>query len=163
MKKLLLVLLAVASLSTVAVAQSNVEKGKFIVGANVTELNLDILQDFSLTINAGGGYFIADNFAILGQVSAGFADEVTLFGLFVGAGYYIMPTATGAFNVNAMVGFNTGKVRGYSDTAFGAFIGAGYSFFLNERVSLDPMLNVGIPFEEGDVSLGLGIGFSIYF
>jgi len=163
MKKLLLVLLAVASLSTVAVAQSNVSKGKFIVGANVTELNLDILQDFSLSLDAGGGYFIADNFAILGQVGAGFADDITLFRLFVGAGYYIMPTATGAFNIKALVGFNTGKVYGYSDTAFAAMIGAGYSFFLNDYVSLDPMLNLGIPFEEGDVSLGLGIGFSIYF
>jgi len=163
MKKLLLVLLAVASLSTVAVAQSNISKGKFIVGANVPELYLDILEDFSLTLNAGGGYFIEDNFAILGQVGVGFAEDVTLFGLFVGAGYYIMPTETGAFNVKAMVGFNTGKVYGISDTAFSALIGAGYSFFLNDYVSLDPMLNLGIPFEEGDVSLGLGIGFSIYF
>ena len=185
MKKILLVLLAIASLSTTVIAQDDVEKGKFVFGTGLAFSGIGS----TLSLNISGSYFITDHIAILGQISlgsgiGGFYNEYYSYRYhnnygtiytggdlysyysyptlcyYLGFGFYFTPESKGSVMLNLMIG---GSGDGY-----GFVTNLGYSFFLSKTISLSPYLHLGLPFEEdfplgGKIFLGPGVKLGIHF
>lgn len=95
MKKLILL---VCLLATTLVAQAQFEKGKWMVNPSVTGLNLthDTETDkTSFGINAQGGAFLVDNFALLVNAGARWNEQqgdCHVYNMGVGIRYYFEKT-----------------------------------------------------------------------
>lgn len=154
MKKIIMIAVAVLTMTTAASAQT--EKGTIYGAARVSGLDLEFMPDFRFGLSAEGGYFLANNFALTAGLRLGFANNTNNFGLSVGGRYNF----TRSFFAGADLNFN--KWKGV-DATFGLGIFAGYSLFLTDKIAIEPLLRLGIPFTGGDIELGLSAGFGFYF
>lgn len=160
MKKLAVLL---ASILTSVVANAQFEQGKWYVGTSVTGLGISYsgVEEFNIGLEAKGGYMIADDWMLLGQLGwhhsglEGAADEVSLG---IGGRYYIVQNGL-YLGVNAkLVHAN----RNYNDLMPG--IEVGYAFFLNKNVTIEPAIYYDQSFKShSDYSkIGFKVGLGIY-
>ncbi len=158
----LLVCLLVATVA----AQAQFEKGKWILDASLSGLNLTRNTDTDKTnfgLEAKGGAFLADNFALLLDIGGqwpGGGTNVTKVG--VGGRYYI--SSIGLF-AGADVNFKhikekyleEGEDGKYNRVGFGVEVG--YAFFLSRTVTLEPSVFWDIDKDRSEFGLKLGFGF----
>lgn len=138
----------------------NQEETPYSTGTKILQANnllaIDITNEV-LNLNFGMGGFVSDNFAIIGQLNR------------LGAG----SSYTAAFTEIALTGlyyFNSGFFIGpsivydnyYEDV--GLRLGCGYAIFLNESISIEPMIVTNVteigyndPFEQFVIGGNLGI------
>ncbi len=159
MKKL--AIMAVALLTTAA-AHAQFESGKKYCGASLTGLNLSYngSQDLNLGVQAKAGYFIADDWMLLGQA------EYNHSGL-DGVKDYFSVGAQGRFYVeqNGLylgAGVKLAHTGSYNDFMPGVEIG--YAFFLGKQVTIEPAIYYDQSFKNhADYStVGLKVGIGVY-
>ncbi len=149
------------------------EQGKILMGATsnlgLSVLSQDAVEDnnFNLSLNAQGGYFVIDNLAAGLNLGFGVSNQgdISVNSFVVGpfGRYYFDNVFFGA-------GFsfiNTNRDDGITDlSSSGSQIGLelGYAAFINNNVAIEPALtyfNTGGDFD-GQTSIALNIGFTIY-
>lgn len=167
MKKILFMVFAAFLMAGTAMAQLPVKKGNMFVNADLSNLNLSFGGgSTSFALGAHGGYFLADNLALMAGLGIGTRSfegggSSTDFDINAGARYYFAEQSKGSFFANGLLGVNKWTDL---DATFGLTLGAGYALFLNEHVSLEPMVNLQLPFSSGsDVTFSIGGGISVYF
>ena len=150
MKKIAIAALALV-VSTTAHAQF--ESGKQYIGASMTGLNLSYngSQNLNLGIQAKAGYFVEDDWMLLGQV------EYNHSGLEGVKGYYIEQNG-----LYLGGGVKLAHSGGYNDFMPGVEVG--YAFFLGKSVTLEPAIYYDQSFKKHvDYStVGLKLGIGIY-
>ncbi len=169
MKKVLLMMIAIVLTAGTAMAQIPTERGNAFVNAHTSDFNLSFGNGTRFSLGANAGYFVFNNFAVLGGlgVSAtkykenGIEFKTNSFNVNVGARFYFAEQNNGKFFASGLFGVD--KAKGRDATASLTF-NAGYALFLNEHVALEPLVNLWIPFSDGyDVRFSLGAGISVYF
>ncbi|MBO4826685.1 MAG: hypothetical protein J5506_05560 [Prevotella sp.] len=166
MKKIAMMIVALA-MTVAAQAQyygyktTPFHQDKYFIGASVSGLDLhyNSVDDFTLGLNATAGYFVFDNWLVLGNVgfnTNGPADDSFSFG--GGARYYIEQNGL-------YLGANLNYVHAYkgcNDLMPGVEVG--YAFFLSRTVTVEPAIYYNISTKDfSDRStVGLKIGFGIY-
>jgi hypothetical protein len=157
MKKiaLLFVLLSVALASS-----AQFEQGKFYVNTSLTGLNLSYngTNDLNLGVNAEGGYFMADNLMLLGQVGLQHyqhADDV--FTLGARGRYYIIQN--GLYLDAGVKYLHQGD---YNDVMPGLEVG--YAFFLSHTVTIEPAVyyDQSLKNHSDYSTVGFKVGFGFY-
>ncbi|QUB46381.1 outer membrane beta-barrel protein [Prevotella sp. oral taxon 475] len=161
MRKKLFLLAAALFLTLTASAQF--EEEKVYVGGSLTglDLNYNGNNGFSFGVQARGGYFLEDNWLVLGQVAFEHSGHKTVPDyISVGAGlrYYIVQN--GLF-----LGANCNFVHAYhnyNDLMPGLEIG--YAFFISKTVTIEPSVYYNQSFKNhADFStVGLKLGVGIY-
>lgn len=161
MKKKLMAM-AVALLATTA-ASAQFEEGKTYIGGSLTGLNASYSgsDKFCLGIQAQGGYFVADDIMLYGQVGYdhnGNKEIKDRYSVGVGGRYYI--EQNGVFlGANCKFLHASG---GYDDIMPGVEVG--YAFFLSRTVTVEPAIYYDQSFKKhSDFStIGLRLGVGIY-
>lgn len=157
MKKL--AIMAVALLTTVA-AHAQFESGKKYCGASLTGLNLSYngSQDLSLGVQAKVGYFVADDWMMLGQVD--YTHQK-------GVDDYFSVGAQGRFYVeqNGLylgAGVKLAHTGSYNDFMPGVEIG--YAFFIGKQVTIEPAIYYDQSFKNHSQysTVGLKVGLGLY-
>lgn len=160
MKKIFFALL-LAAVSLGASAQF--EKGTKYVSASLSGLEMSWHKDggFQLGLDAVGGYFIADNWMLLGQFGWLHRPHFDALDLGAGARYYM--SRNGLF-------FGGGLKYQHSKSSFKTdnfFITpeVGYCFYLNDHVSIEPAVycDMCLNHFKDFTKIGLKIGFGYYF
>lgn len=152
-----------AGMLVAVVGYAQFEKGKWYVGASVSGLDISYSgsEEFNIGLDAKGGYLLADDWMLLGQVGwqhsglDGVSDNVMLG---IGGRYYIIQNGL-YLGVNAkLVHAN----RNYNDFMPGLEVG--YAFFLNKTVTIEPSVYYDQSFKNhSDYSkIGFKIGIGIY-
>ena len=177
MKKLVLsVALVATGLFASAQEGDATAKGKILVNVNVASdavgntsfalRNTDGYTEWS--IGAEGGYFVADNLAVIGGlgvagVSGDDVDSETAFRYKLGARYYVS-------NVIPVQVDLTGDTKGGEDvdgTTNALFVGlqAGYAWYVADNVSVEPALRYNITTDEDKAksSFQALVGFNLHF
>lgn len=144
-------------------ASAQFEKGKTYVGGSLTGLNMKYTgsEKFNLGVQANAGYFIADDFMLLGQAGyehngkKGVDDK---FNAAFGARYYIEQNGI-------YLGVNCKYIHGgkkFNDVMPGVEVG--YAFFLNNCLTVEPAIYYDQSFKSHkDYSaIGLKIGLGVY-
>lgn len=177
MKKLIIAgIFATAGILGTASAQ--IQKGNWMVGAQVA--NVKFTNGFDLNLTPQLGYFIKDNWAIGGQVDLNIADQTnggTTTDIGVGAftRYYLSPGEQGVDNLlnhgrffgQANVGYKgINQSAGATTNGLGLGIGVGYSYFITKNVGLEALVKfegvAGGGNQNFNGDLKLGVGFQIY-
>ncbi len=169
MKKLIVITFALFSMASSLTAQ--ISKGDFFVttsflggrsfGASGNVLDIAFGDQSSFYLNSGGGYFLIDNLALVGDMGFSFAEDYNSFVLDAGVRYYFAEVGPGVFYGSGLFGFD--KVKDI-DAVFGLQLGGGYAIFLTSNIAIEPQLKLDIPFKDGyNVSFHMGGSFSIYF
>lgn len=161
MKKKLMAM-AVALLATTA-ASAQFEEGKTYIGGSLTGLNASYSgsDKLCLGIQAQGGYFVADDIMLYGQVGYdhnGNKEIKDRYSVGVGGRYYI--EQNGVFlGANCKFLHASG---GYDDIMPGVEVG--YAFFLSRTVTVEPAIYYDQSFKKhSDFStIGLRLGVGIY-
>jgi outer membrane protein W len=156
---------------TILGASAQTEKGTWMVGANVANLNYGITQkDFSVSLNPQAGYFISNNVALGANLSLGIyaPDEGdTQTSYFIGPfvrGYF-GGTEKGKLFAQGNVGFGGVSESGESNSLTNLGAGLGYAYFITKNVGLETSLgyNYTKPKDfDGQSNIGLNFGFQIY-
>lgn len=152
-----------AGMLVAVVGYAQFEKGKWYVGASVSGLDISYSgsEEFNIGLDAKGGYLLADDWMLLGQVGwqhsglDGVSDNVMLG---IGGRYYIIQNGL-YLGVNAkLVHAN----RNYNDFMPGLEVG--YAFFLNKTVTIEPSVYYDQSFKNhSDYSkIGFKIGIGVY-
>lgn len=152
-----------AGMLVAVVGYAQFEKGKWYVGASVSGLDVSYSgsEEFNIGLDAKGGYLLADDWMLLGQVGwqhsglDGVSDNVMLG---IGGRYYIIQNGL-YLGVNAkLVHAN----RNYNDFMPGLEVG--YAFFLNKTVTIEPSVYYDQSFKNhSDYSkIGFKIGIGVY-
>ena len=174
MKKVVFTIFMVAVAYTANSQENNGQtaKGKFLIelntqvgGSNSAFTN----TGFSFTnvhgynawsVGLGGGYFIADNFAL--KAGFGYKDGSggnSSFAYNFGAKYYLKGKIP--FEVN----LSGSNVDVLIDRPLFLGLSGGYAFFLGDKLSIEPKINYSIPLKNKNFlkkSLSLGVSFSIH-
>lgn len=159
MRKLALV--AVALLASVA-AHAQFESGKKYCGASLTGLNLSYngTEDLNLGIQAKAGYFVANDWMLLGQA------EYQHSGL-EGTKDYFSVGAQGRFYIeqNGLylgAGAKLVHTGSYNDLMPGVEIG--YAFFVGRQVTIEPAVYYDQSFKNhaDHSTVGLKVGIGVY-
>lgn len=162
MKKLALF---VCLLVVTVAAQAQFEKGKWVVNPSITglELSHDTGADkTSFGLEAKGGAFLLDNFALLVHGGAAWntgGSDLDVYTLGVGGRYYLS-------KVGVYLGADVNVDRwdaghGLDDTKFSFGLEAGYAFFLTRTVTIEPAAYWNI--NDDRSKFGLKVGFGFYF
>lgn len=152
-----------AGMLVAVVGYAQFEKGKWYIGASVSGLDISYSgsEEFNIGLDAKGGYLLADDWMLLGQVGwqhsglDGVSDNVMLG---IGGRYYIIQNGL-YLGVNAkLVHAN----RNYNDFMPGLEVG--YAFFLNKTVTIEPSVYYDQSFKNhSDYSkIGFKIGIGVY-
>lgn len=160
MKKILFTLLLTA-VSLGAAAQF--EKGTKYVNASISDFGLSYskVPGFSMGIHAGGGYFVADNWMLQGQLGWGHVAGDNTFNMGAGVRYCMKQNGL-FFSGNIKYGLtDMGKVfhNAYLTPE------VGYCFYLNDHVSLEPSVYVDMCLNrfKDFTKVGLKLSFGYYF
>lgn len=163
MKKIFIALL-LAAVSLGASAQF--QKGTKYVNASLTGFGLDYHKagGFHIGIGAGGGYFIADSWALLGQLGWDHQDGANEFEIGFNARYYLKNNGlffTGGLKYGA---FNPGGDEPVSRNIY-LTPEIGYCFYLNNHVSIEPsvFLDMSMNHFSDFTKVGLKLSFGYYF
>jgi hypothetical protein len=164
MKKFI-VSIAMLAMTLVANAQSSdtpFAKGKIYVGAGFSGLNLhyNSKSKWNFDINARGGYFIEDNWMLLGEFLWGIRQKAdNSFAIGAGGRYYIVQNGLylGAGARFAHQGSD------YND--FMPNVNVGYAYFLNHHVTIEPELYFDISTKsfKDYTGVGLRVTMGVYF
>ncbi|MBC7949219.1 MAG: outer membrane beta-barrel protein [Chitinophagaceae bacterium] len=157
-------------LGIIATANAQTEKGDWLVGGRV-----DINTGDNSTVigfSPGAGLFVIDNLAIGANLNLNYtksADiKVTNFAIGPFVRYYftkakVRPLLHGSIN------FGSTKVKTplgtESNTASTLFLGGGVAIFINDNVSLEPIIgysNTKYKNFEGSGAFNFGFGFQVY-
>ena len=159
------VAIAMLAMTLASSAQSSdtpFAKGKVYVGAGFSGLNLhyNSKTKWNFDINARGGYFIEDNWMLLGEFLWGIRQKAdNSFALGAGARYYIVQNGLylGAGARYARQGSE------YND--FVPNINVGYAYFLNHYVTIEPELYFDISTKsfKDYTGVGLRVTMGVYF
>ena len=141
-----------------------INRGNTFINAQTTNfgiINVDGSTTFNLNVNMG--HFVANRFALVGglgyEYQKDYANNITLN---AGFRFYLTKANKGGLFFNSQL--NAAKYIGAKFDLWGFTIGGGYSFFPNNRVALEPIINFVIPFEEGIPNIFVfGCGVSIFF
>ena len=164
MKKFI-VSIAMLAMTLVANAQSSdtpFEKGKIYVGAGFSGLNLNYNSNtkWNFDINARGGYFIEDNWMLLGEFMWGIRQKSdNSFKLGAGARYYIVQNG---------LYLGAGARYAHQGSEYNDFvpnINVGYAYFLNHYVTIEPELYFDISTKsfKDYTGVGLRVTMGVYF
>jgi len=163
MKKIIFTLLfAVISLGTFA----QFEKRTMYVNASLTGFGLSYSKQpgFCMNIEAAGGYFFADNWAVKGLIGWDHVDAANTFDMGAGVRYYLHNNGL-FFGTGIKYGLTS--AGGDTDVLHNVFLPleAGYCFFLNDHVSLEPSFFVDMCFNhfKESTKFGLKLSFGYYF
>lgn len=157
--------LAACLLLVTLAANAQFEKGKWVINTSVTGLDLSHDTGTGHTnfgLEARGGAFLADNFALLLHLGADWRESAAdTYGAGVGGRYYFQRSGIylGA-NVN-VERFNYSDKALKDESKFSFGLEAGYAFFLSRTVTLEP--GVYWKIYEGHSRYGLKVGFGFYF
>ena len=159
------VAIAMLAMTLASSAQSSdtpFAKGKVYVGAGFSGLNLHYNSKTkgNFDINARGGYFIADNWMLLGELLWGIRQKADKsFSLGAGARYHIVQNGLylGAGARFAHQGSD------YND--FMPNVNVGYAYFLNHHVTIEPELYFDISTKsfKDYTGVGLRVTMGVYF
>lgn len=159
MKKL--AILAVALLCAGA-ANAQFESGKKYCGASLTGLNLSYngQQKLNLGIQAKAGYFVADDWMLLGQAEynhSSQADPKDYFSVGAQGRFYVEQNG-----LYLGAGVKLVHAGSYNDVMPGVEIG--YAFFLGKQVTIEPAVYYDQSFKShSDYStVGLKVGIGVY-
>ena len=167
MKKIFIALL-IATFSLGASAQF--EKGTKYVNASLTGFGLSYskVPGFCMNIEAGGGYFVANDWMVKGLIGWDHVGGSNTFNLGIGGRYYMKDNG---FFFGA--GIKYGLQGGGGDEWGGAQVvhnvylplEGGYCFFLNDHVTIEPSLYVDMCFNHFKeyTKVGLKVSFGYYF
>ena len=157
--------LAMFAMALTASAQSSdtpFEKGKIYVGAGFSGLNLNYNSNtkWNFDINTRGGYFIEDNWMLLGEFMWGIrqkADNEFLLG--AGARYYIVQNG---------LYLGAGARYAHQGSEYNDFVpnvNVGYAYFLNRHVTIEPELYFDISTKsfKDYTGVGLRVMLGVYF
>lgn len=166
MKKIVLLFcLLVASVA----AQAQFEKGKWFINPGITGMNLVHSTENDKTsfgLEAQGGYFLFDNFALMAnlggswntEVAREYGSDIDTYRMGAGVRYYFD-------KVGIFVGGNCNIERWcgdyLSETKFSFGMEAGYAFFLSRTVTLEPSFYWNL--NEDRSRFGVKLGFGVYF
>lgn len=163
MKKIIFSLLfAVVSMGAFA----QFEKGTKYVNASLTGFGLDYCKagGFHLGISAGGGYFVADNWMLLGQLGWDHQDSANEFNLGAGARYYMVDNG---FFFGGGLRYGLISAGGDADVVHNVYLApeVGYCFYLNDHVSIEPSFFVDMCLNhfKDYTKFGLKVSFGYYF
>ncbi|MBK7884752.1 MAG: porin family protein [Chitinophagaceae bacterium] len=185
MKKIYLVAAALLSMTAATFAQT--QKGYYIIGGQLSNMNLDLQKNgtaFSLNVTPRVAWFIQDNFAVGGEVLIGLntLKGSTQFNYGIGpiARYYVAEKGMQLmkktnFFVDANIGVygQNSKSDGNSSVStngLGVGIGPGLAYFINQNISIEGLLkfrhtsNFGnsINVNKNSSAINLAIGFQIH-
>ena len=164
MKKIFIALAMFAMALTVSAQSSDTpfEKGKVYVGAGFSGLNLNYNSNtkWNFDINARGGYFIEDNWMLLGEFLWGIRQKAdNSYAIGAGGRYYIVQNGLylGAGARYARQG------KDYND--FVPNVNIGYAYFLNHYVTIEPELYFDISTKsfKDYTGVGLRVTMGVYF
>ncbi|MDR1371850.1 MAG: porin family protein [Dysgonamonadaceae bacterium] len=167
MKSKIFVLVAALTMAVSASAQFS--KGDVILSGQLSGLNFerssfDEWSSVEFGLQASGGYFITDKFAVVGAL--GFASEkvddadaTSAFVFGIAPRYYVIP------NLYGEVGYQALKA---TDVDLRNYIGVevGYDYFINDKVFFEPAVyfRKGITKDVDETSnFGLSIGIGVKF
>jgi hypothetical protein len=141
-------------------------EGKFYVGASFSGLTVNYSKatDWSLNLQAKGGYMFLDNWMVLGVLGYENISNGTTISTNIGAGvrYYIEQIGIYAGTTAKYAHTKTSGIKGYDD--FLPEFYAGYAFFISRNATIEPELYYEHSFHDTDHSgFGLRIGMGIYF
>ena len=171
MKKIFIALL-IATFSLSASAQF--EKGTKYFNASVSGFGLSYSKasGFCMNIEAGGGYFIADNWMLNGLIGWDHIDKANEFNLGLGGRYYLQDNGF-FFGGGMKYGLNSGGVDSSEwgvdadDVVHNVYLTpeVGYCFSLNDHVSIEPSLFVDMCLNhfKDYTKFGLKLTFGYYF
>jgi hypothetical protein len=177
MRKLMVTFAAVCFIGT-AFAQlpGQLQKGKILIETDATNVGIRFTNGVSLNISGTGGYFIADKLSIVGGIGlnvistdTGGVDlwgeptssttTNTTFDIGAGARYYFLANPRGGLFATGMFKVTVGS----GDPVFGVNFNGGYAFFINEYISIEPLMMLDLPFSKGTkVNFSIGAGISLY-
>ena len=164
MKKFFVAIAMLAMTLAVSAQSSDTpfEKGKIYVGAGFSGLNLYYNSNtkWNFDINARGGYFIEDNWMLLGEFMWGIRQKSdNSFKLGAGARYYIVQNG---------LYLGAGARYAHQGSEYNDFvpnINVGYAYFLNHYVTIEPELYFDISTKsfKDYTGFGLRVSLGVYF
>lgn len=182
MKKLLLIIVAVASISFSSQAQ--ISKGNVFVGGNISNLNFNLKDGnaFSFKLNPTAAWFIKDGVAVGGTVGLGvetpgknlgrtLSYNVAALGRYYGSKGANEVVNHSRFFAEATFGFqgqnrSGGGAPNNNTNGLGYSFGPGFAYFITNTIGLETLLKyngvVGFGNTTYQHNLSLGIGFQIY-
>ncbi len=170
MKKLLFAILMLLGVTVSAQEEtsSQTKKGKFVIEVNTGARTIGDTGGYIRSNDYGtfwslgfeGGYFTIDNLAVklgLGYYGSKIVDALEYK---LGAEYYIKGIVPIGIDFTGVSYFSEAYPNSNSNWVG---VQGGYAYFLNESVSIKPMIryNIGIEKYQRDIFQGL-IGFAIY-
>ena len=133
---------------------------KWYVGASLSGIDLSYHKgsDWKLDVNAKGGYLIADDWMITGQLGYQ-AQEGNSSAVVLGAGLRYYFESCGLY-AGAMAKY----AHANHTSDFRPEINVGYAYFLTGKLTIEPELYYEHSTKDSDNSgFGLRIGFGLYF
>lgn len=161
MKKIVIALL-LATFTLGASAQF--EKGTKYINASLSGFGLSYskVPGFCMNIEAGGGYFIANDWMLKGLIGWDHKGDENEFNLGLGGRYYMK---NNGFFFGG--GLKYGLISPGVGTVHNAYITpeVGYCFYLNDHVSIEPSFYVDMCLNhfKDYTKVGLKISFGYYF
>jgi len=166
-------LLSMAIIVTVmsSMAKAQLQKGNWMVGGNIIASNFGLNTDegYNFTLQPKGAYFIADNFALGGQLSFGFNGAKEAKTTYI---YNVGPLARYFFNDEKEHLLKHGRfflevnfgIGGITQTQEG--FGPGYAYFISPNIALEALVKYNGDFGFGNrgtsSTIGFNVGFQIY-
>lgn len=178
MKKCMFILtIMVAGLCKGAKAQ--IQQGNFLIGADLTniDLSLDKGGNFSFLVNPKLAFFIRDNVALGGYVTAGLstakgAGTNVNYGIGILGRYYAGPKDITTVRHARLFAEGTVGIEGYNPAVgdntngLGIGVGPGIAYFITPTIGLEGLLKyngiVGFGTAPTSNHLNLSLGFQIY-
>ena len=163
MKKIMFALL-LAAFSLGASAQF--EQGTKYFNASLTGFGIDWQKEggFHLGVGVGAGYFVADNWMLLGQLGWNHQDGANEFNLGAGGRYYLVDNG---FFFGGGVRYGLSDPANSSNVSHNAYLTpeVGYCFYLNDHVSIEPSVYVDMCMNhfKDFTRFGLKVSFGYYF
>ncbi|MYY43911.1 porin family protein [Elizabethkingia anophelis] len=180
MKNKLLLGAAIIATAMFSSAKAQLTKGNWMVGGNIITSSFGLNTDggYNFLLQPKAAFFIADNFALGGQVTFGFSgakDAKTTYMYNAGplARYYFNDGEThllkhGRFFLESNVGIGgvSQTQNGGSTTGFNLGVGPGYAYFITPNISVEGLVKYNGDFGFGNrgttSTIGFNVGFQIY-
>lgn len=164
------IFLAIAFSAILTAIHAQTEKGDWLVGGRIDINTGDNSTNIGFT--PGAGYFIINNLAIGANLVIDYSKsadiKVTNFGIGPFVRYYFT-TAKVRPLLHGSLSFLNTKVKtplgSESNTGMNIFLGGGAAIFINENVSLEPIMgytNTKYKNFEGSGGFSFGFGFQVY-
>ncbi|MFD2146163.1 hypothetical protein [Mucilaginibacter antarcticus] len=178
MKKIIIITMATV-VSTVFLANAQIQKGNVMVGGNFANINLGLNDPkiFSLDITPKAAWFIKDNVALGGYVNLGIqtakgSNTTTSYGAGALGRYYtgsdVAVLKHGRIFAEATAGIGGVNVSngGGNTNGLNLSVGPGFAYFITPNLGLETLLKynglVGFGSQAYQSNLNLSFGFQIY-